>query len=100
MFKLSVVEAPKERMLVVQGSLIATGTDEFKVMCNAARAGLSGREFVVEIKDVTSISQAGENMLLELLASGVKLRGCGMFPKLVLQQLAHRARSQRAGGNR
>jgi len=44
----------------------------------------------VEVKNLNVINQAGENVLLELMREGVKVRGCGEFTRLILKELARR----------
>jgi hypothetical protein len=60
--------------------------------CNRARADLDGRDFVVDVKNLTAISQEGENLLLELMNAGVKFRSDGVFTKHILRQLARKRR--------
>lgn len=97
MFRISVIDSPKQRLLVLEGNLIAPWANEVRLACEMAQMDLAGREFVIEMKDVISISQAGENVLAEAMQQGIKVRCCGMFPKLVLKQLARRARNRPEG---
>ena len=92
MFKVSVVETRNQRRLVLEGKLIAPWADELKAACDTARMDLDGRGLVVELKNLMTISQTGENVLLELMQQGVKFRCCGVFAKHVIRALAHRAR--------
>ena len=50
----------------------------------------TGREPVIEVRNLTAISQEGENVLLELMKRGVKIHCSGVFTKQVLRQLARR----------
>ena len=45
------------------------------------------------MKNLITVSQEGENVLLELMNEGVKFRCCGVFTKHVLRQLVRRARN-------
>jgi hypothetical protein len=92
MFKVSVIESRNQRRLVLEGKLIAPWAEELRTACEVARSDLDGRELVVEVKNLTAINQAGENVLLELMQQGVKFRCCGIFTKHVLKVLARRAR--------
>ena len=92
MFKVSVVESRNQRRLVLEGKLIAPWAEELRTACEVARSDLDGRELVVEVKNLTAINQAGENVLLELMQQGVKFRSCGIFTRHVLKVLARRAR--------
>jgi hypothetical protein len=92
MLKISVIDGRRQRRLIVEGKLIAPWTAELKTACDRARADLDGRDFVVEVKQLTAISQEGENLLLELMNDGVKFRSYGVFTKHILRQLARTRR--------
>ena len=100
MLKISVIEGRRKRRLIVEGKLIAPWTAELKAACDRARADLDGREFVVDAKQLTAISQEGENLLLELMSDGVKFRSYGVFTKHILKQLARRGRASLREPNR
>ena len=92
MLKISIVEGRKQRRLVVEGKLVAPWSDELKAACERAGSGLEGRELVIDLKTLTTISQQGENLLLELMKQGVRFRGCGVFTNEILKQVARRLR--------
>ena len=95
MLKMSLVDSARQCRLIVEGKLVAPWTVELRNACEEARTGLHGRELVVEIKHVTTISQEGENVILELINEGIRFRGHGVFTKHVLKQLIRRARNSR-----
>jgi anti-anti-sigma regulatory factor len=95
MLKISTIESSSQYRLVLEGKLVAPWAGELKAACERARAELHGRKLVVDIQYLASISQDGENVLLELLDDGVTLRGCGVFTKHILKQLAQRKRRKR-----
>ena len=84
---ISIVEGSSRRRLVLEGKLIAPWASELKTAYEKARADLQGRELVVDMKNVITISREGENVLLELINEGVKFRCRGLFSKHVLKQL-------------
>jgi anti-anti-sigma regulatory factor len=92
MLKISCVEGRKQRWLVVEGRLVAPWSEELKAACERAALGLDGRELAIDLKNVTTISQEGENLLLELMRQGLKCRGCGVFTNEILKQVARRLR--------
>jgi anti-anti-sigma regulatory factor len=96
MLKISVVEGRKQRRLVVEGRLAAPWSDALKAACDAAGRGLDGHELIVDLKNLTTISQQGEDLLLELMQQGLKCRGCGVFTKEILKQVARRLRTNGA----
>jgi anti-anti-sigma regulatory factor len=90
MLKISIIEGRNQRRLVLEGKLIAPWAAELRPAYQQAAAGLDGRELVVEVKDVTAINQAGENVLLELIKQGVKFRSYGVFTTHILKQIGRR----------
>jgi hypothetical protein len=92
MLKISILEGRNERRLIVEGKLVAPWSAELKTACDKARVDLGGRELVVDVRNLSVISQEGENVLLDLINQGVRFRCCGVFTKQVLKQLASRMR--------
>jgi hypothetical protein len=97
MLKISIVEGRNERRLVLEGKLIAPWAAELRPACEQAIAGLNGREFIVELKNLTGINQGGEKVLLDLMSEGIKFRGCGVFTRHLLRQLAQRMKREAEG---
>jgi hypothetical protein len=93
MLKISVIENPSERRLILEGKLIAPWVIELRTAFEKARANLQNREVVIELKNLAAISEEGENVLLELLNERVTFRGSGVFAKEVLRQLTRRMRN-------
>jgi hypothetical protein len=91
MMKISLVDASTQRRLIVEGKLITPWVAELRSACESARVDLGGRELVVEMKQVTTISQEGEKVIVELINAGVKFRCRGVFTRHVLRQLSRRA---------
>ena len=92
MLKISIVEERKQRRLVVEGKLVAPWSDELKAACESAGSGLDGRELVIDLTNVTTISRQGEELLLELMKQRVRFRCCGLFTSEILKQLARKLR--------
>ena len=91
MLKISLVDGARQRRLVVEGKLVAPWAAELRNACQEARTDLDGRELVVEMKYITTISQEGENVILELINGGIRFRCRGVFTKLVVRELTRRA---------
>lgn len=89
MLKISVVEGPRQRRMILEGKLIVPWVAELTAACKAARVNLNGRQLVVDLTSLTGISPEGECVLLELMNQKVKFQ-CGVFMKEVLRQLAHK----------
>ena len=91
MLKISVIDNDRRRRLIVEGKLIAPWAVELQSACQRARSDLRGRELVIEMKHITTISPEGENIILELINGGIKFRCDGVFTKHVVKDLTRRA---------
>ena len=100
MLRISVCEGRNKRRLLLEGKLIAPWATELRTACEKAKTDLDGRELVVEMNNLSAISQEGENVLLDLLSEGIKFRCHGVFTKFILKQLARRARANVQGQRR
>jgi hypothetical protein len=90
MLKISIIERHTQRRLVVEGKLAGPWVAELNDACEKATVNLRGRQLVLDMKHLTAISHEGENVLLELMSNGIKLRGRGVFTKHILKQLSRR----------
>ena len=97
MLKISICEGRNQRRLLLEGKLIAPWATELRTACEKAKAGLDGRELIIEMNNLSAISQEGENVLLGLLSEGIKFRCRGVFTKLILRQLVRRSRTNIEG---
>jgi hypothetical protein len=88
--KISFVERPRRRRLIVEGKLVAPWVAEFATACEKAKVDLHGRELIVDLRNVTAITPEGESVLLQLIIEGVKFQ-CGVFMKEVIRQLARKS---------
>jgi hypothetical protein len=91
MLKISLVDNARQRRVIVEGKLIAPWAAELRSACEKARADLRGRELVVEMKHISTISQEGESLLLDLINGGIRFRCQGVFTKQVVKELTRRA---------
>jgi hypothetical protein len=92
MLKISILDTPSHRRLVIEGKLIAPWAAELSRVWQHSTADLGGRELVVDVKGLTAITEDGENVLLELMKEGASFRSCGVFTKEVLKRLARKIR--------
>jgi hypothetical protein len=88
--KISVLDTPKRRRLMLEGRLVGPWTVELKSAFEKAKSGLQNRELVIDLRCLTAISEEGETALVELLGQGVKFHSSGVFTKLVMKQLTEK----------
>ena len=92
MLKLSVIDSRAERRLVLEGKLVAPWVAELRTAWKAVNGEIEGRQLVVELKDVSVVSQEGENALLEMMNAGAKFRCGGVVTKHVIKELRRRSK--------
>jgi ABC-type transporter Mla MlaB component len=92
MFKISIVEEPGQRRLMLEGRLIRPWTAEVENAWRMAAEQLDGRRLVVDLTNVTHIDADGESTLFKLMSDGAKFYCRGVFTKHVLRQLARKCR--------
>jgi hypothetical protein len=90
MLRISLIDSARQRRVIVEGKLLAPWAAELRNACEEARANLLGRDLIIEMKHLTTISQEGENVILELINRRFKFRCRGVFTKQVLKQLTRR----------
>jgi hypothetical protein len=92
MLKISIVEGRKQLRLILEGKLIGPWVDEVRAACEKAQSSLGERELVVELWNITSISEEGEKGVLDMMRQGIKIRCRGVFTKRLLRQLSRKFR--------
>ena len=95
MLKITAVDTANRRTLVLEGQLIDPWVTELERSWIEARASGGAHSIVVDLKDVTAISQRGENVLYKMMADGAEFNCCrGVLTRHVLEQLKHRCNTQ------
>jgi hypothetical protein len=92
MFKISVVETHSQRRFVLEGKLAPPWTSDVESVLKNAGQGLEGRKLVIDLCNVTLISQEGKDVLSKLMSDGAKFSCADVLTKHVLKQLAQRCR--------
>jgi len=95
--KISILDSSVRRCLVLEGTLSAPWTEELRTAWTTANADLKNRKLIVDLKNVTAITQEGENTILKLMGEGAKFRSRGVLTKHVLRVLSlkHRRNASR-----
>jgi len=92
MFKISIVEKPSQRRLMLEGRLVRPWTADVESAWKTAGDRLEGRKLVIDLTNVTHISADGESTLFRLMKDGAKFSCRGVLTKHLLKQLARRCR--------
>jgi len=97
MLRIFLAQTNTECRLLLEGALVGVGLEELRTMGNRLRAELDGRTLLVDIKDATVVSQEGENVLLQLINEGAKVRAHSVIARRVLQELARHSKKRNCG---
>ena len=90
MLKITAIDNEDQRTLILEGKLIDPWVEELEHEWSETVPEGRRRVFV-DLKDVTTISQRGENLLYRMMAEGAKFSCCrGVLTRHVLQQLERR----------
>jgi hypothetical protein len=92
MFRISIVETPSQRRLILEGKLISPWTDEVTTAWRNAGEDLQGRKLIVDLTNVILISADGEETLFELMRDGANFVCCDVLTKHVVKKLARKFR--------
>jgi len=93
MLKISVIESPRQRQMVVEGVLVEPWVAELLSEYTKAKEHLDGRELVIDLTNLCAITTAGEDALLKLIDDHARFQ-CGVFAKEVLKKLGSKRRSK------
>jgi anti-anti-sigma regulatory factor len=94
MFKISIVDTPAQRRLVVEGKLSDPWVAELRTTCRSAMRDLEGRKLVIDLSSLTVISREGEDAIVELMKEGAKFSCAGVLTRYVVKRLARRCRCE------
>jgi hypothetical protein len=91
MLKITAIDSQHRRTLVLEGTLVEPWVSELERSWTEAQHADGARSLVVDLKDVTAISQRAENLLFQMMTGGVVFQCCrGVLTKHVLRQLERR----------
>ncbi|HEX2330819.1 MAG TPA: hypothetical protein VHN74_19000 [Candidatus Angelobacter sp.] len=91
MLKITTKDYGDQRTLVVEGKLIDPWVGELEKSWTEAQRMVEQGKVRIDLKDVTVISQHGENLLLEMMREGATFNCCrGVLTRHVVKQLERR----------
>lgn len=90
MFRISIADTPSRRTLIVEGSLTGLWVAELGTTWRNASQELEGRKLVIDLRNLTVISRAGEDAIFDLMKKGAKFSCGGVLTRHVLKQLARK----------
>jgi hypothetical protein len=90
MFRISITDTPSRRTLVVEGDLTGPWVAELGTTWRNAGRELEGRNLIIDLRNLTVISRAGEEAIFDLMKKGAKFTCGGVLTRHVLKQLARK----------
>jgi anti-anti-sigma regulatory factor len=87
MLKITIVDAPQEQKLVLEGRLIEPDLAELESTWRKARTALGTRKCVVDLRNATFIDENAERILLDMQREGAQFIAYGVFTRHQLEQL-------------
>jgi len=94
MFRISIIDTPAQRKLVVEGKLSDPWLNELRGTWRNAGRELEGRKLVIDLNSLTSISREGEDAIFDLMKEGAKFSCAGILTRHVLKRLARRCQCE------
>jgi hypothetical protein len=99
MLKITATDLGGQQMLVLEGALVEPWVDELQRSWAETQAAGKTSAVLVDLKDVTAISERGEDLLYQMMADGARFQCCrGVLTKHVLRQLERRCKAQSGKG--
>ena len=96
MFRISITDTPSRRTLVVEGDLTGPWVAELGTTWRNAGRELEGRNLIIDLRNLTVISRAGEEAIFDLMKKGAKFTCGGVLTRHVLKQLARNKQQESA----
>lgn len=95
MLKITTTNNGEQRTLVLEGTLVDPWVTELEKSWTEAQQMVEQGKVRVDLKDVTAISQHGENLLFQMMCEGATFNCCrGVLTKHVVKQLERRCQEQ------
>ena len=87
MLKITIIDAPREQRLVLEGRLAKPDLAELEATWQKARTALGTRKRVIDLKNTTFIDESAERILLDMQKEGAQFIAFGVFNKHRLKRL-------------
>lgn len=98
MLKITAIHGEDQPTLVLEGKLVEPWVAELQKSWAQLQGESQPREILIDLKDVTAISQSGEDLLLQMMRDGATFRCCrGLLTRHVVKQLQRRRSATQKG---
>jgi hypothetical protein len=96
LLRIVVNREPGVHTWVLQGRLAGRSVDELTATWSASRGERVGCRCVIDLVDVTSVDEAGEQALLAIMNEGAAFIAQGFYTKTLLESLRERCKTESA----
>lgn len=88
MLRITVSESPAEQRWVLQGRLSGPWAAQLESCWKSTNEKRRGRGCVVDLTNLTSIDERGEQVLRTMVSEGARFQGCGVYIAHVLENIS------------
>jgi ABC-type transporter Mla MlaB component len=94
MLRIEIQRTPHTDMWILYGTLAGDVVDELKLAWEKERTVLMGRKCVIDLMEVTSVDERGEQVLLEMMRDNVRFIARGVYSTNLLENLRTRCKQE------
>jgi len=87
MLKISIIETPTKKMMVLEGRLTEPYIPELLSAWDNARRAYPAESFIIDLREATFIDQSCERVLLNMKQEGAQFIACGISTTHQLEHL-------------
>ena len=91
MLKVTIVEERSQRRLILEGALVEPWVEELEKTWAAAVSESPARRLIIDLTNVTTISNEAEAVLSDLARHGARFLCAGVYTKYQLKQITRRS---------
>jgi hypothetical protein len=95
MLKITTTTKERKIRLILEGKLVSPWIAELITEWNEVRASARDLTVTVDMRNVTMISEEGEQLLFQMMSEGARFIAGGILNKYVLRKLARKLCEQR-----
>ena len=93
MLKITTIKRDQCCRLVLEGEIVSPWVAELQKAWNELRVSAADLKLIVDLKSVITISQEGQDVLLDMMSNGVRFVCRGVLNRHVIQQLARKKKT-------
>jgi len=87
MLKITIVDTPTERRIVLSGKLMGPWIEELQRVWQQSRSEPGARQLFVDLNDVIHIEESANSLLVEMISGGTELAAKGLLNSWLIQAL-------------